>query len=251
MKQYKSFHLYLLIGQSNMAGRGEVESQDKEIHPRVFTLDKESKWMPGFDPIHFDKPIAGVGPGLTFGKIMAKYAQTARIGLIPCAAGGSSISVWKPGGYWEQTDSHPYDDAVERTKIAMENGVLKGILWHQGASDSNENDAELYEERLVTLINSLRSDLRTPNLFFIVATLGDFFVERCPEAKIVNEALRRISQQVENTACVDSAGLDHKGDQLHFSAESSRELGWRYAEALIRLQNEVKTTTNFERNETT
>lgn len=236
MAQDQNFHLYLLIGQSNMAGRGKVESQDETIHPRVFTLNKENKYKPAIDPIHFDKPqIAGVGPGLTFGKTMANYNASIRIGLIPCAAGGSPITVWKPGGYWKQTDSQPYDDAIKRTKIAVKDGVLKGILWHQGASDSNENDAELYEDRLVALIDALRTELELPDLPFVVATLGDFFVKRCPEAQIVNNALRRIPQLVKHTACVGSSGLEHKGDILHFSAEAARELGRRYADAMMRL----------------
>ena len=235
--QDQNFHLYLLIGQSNMAGRGEIESQDKEIHPRVFTLDKECNWAPGIDPLHFDKPsIAGVGPGLTFGKMIADHNPSARIGLIPCAAGGSPITVWKLGVHWEQTKNNPYDDAIERTKIALQDGVLKGILWHQGESDSNQNDAKLYEDRLAALIETLRMDLDTPDVTFIVATLGDFFVEDHLEGEIINEAFRRIPQRVKNTVCVDSSGLGHKGDDVHFSAKAERELGRRYAEAMLRLQ---------------
>ena len=242
MEQDKSFHLYLLIGQSNMAGRGEVEAQDKEIHPRVLALDKACKWVPAADPIHFDKPIAGVGPGLTFGKIMADHDPSIRIGLIPCAAGGSPITVWKRDGYWAQTDSTPYDDAIARTQVAMKDGVLKGILWHQGESDSNENDAELYEDRLATLIDVLRMDLDAPDVPFIAATLGDYLVEERPEGRIVNRALRQIPRRVKHAGCVDSKGLGHKGDHVHFSAEAARELGRRYAEAMIRLQSRAPMT---------
>ena len=237
MEQDRDFHLYLLIGQSNMAGRGEIESQDKEAHPRVFTLDEAGNWVPAADPIHFDKPIAGVGPGLTFGKTMADHDPSIRVGLIPCAAGGSPITVWKSGSRWEQTNSKPYDDAIERTRIAMKHGTLKGILWHQGESDSNESNAELYEDRLVKLIDTLRMDLGVPDVPFIAGTLGDFVVENHPEANIVNKAIRRIPQRVEHTACVDSKSMEHKGDNVHFSAESARELGRRYAEAMIRLQH--------------
>jgi len=238
MGQDKNFHLYLLIGQSNMAGRGEVEPQDKEVHPRVFALDKEGKWTPAIDPIHFDKPsIAGVGPGVTFGRIMADHNPSIRIGLIPRAAGGSPITVWKQGEDWGQTDNKPYDDAIERTKLAMKDGVLKGILWHQGESDSGENDAKLYEERLAALIETLRADLDAPDVPFIGATLGDYFIENHPAGKIVNDALRRIPQYVKNTACVDSTGLEHKGDNVHFNSSSERELGRRYAEAMLQLHN--------------
>ncbi len=236
MNPNDSFHLYLLMGQSNMAGRGEVEPEDRQAHLRVFALDKAGAWVSAVDPIHFDKPsIAGVGPGVTFGKVMAEHMPSVRIGLIPCAAGGSPVTVWKPGGYWEQTKSTPYDDALERTKVAMEHGVLKGMLWHQGESDSNPKDAALYEGRLIALIDRLRVDLNAPELPFISGTLGDFFVKSHAEGKQVNAALRNIPQQVRQTACVDSAGLDHLGDHLHFSSSAARELGRRYARAMIPL----------------
>jgi hypothetical protein len=236
MGRGENFYLYLLIGQSNMAGRGEVGPEDREVHPRVLTLDRANVWVPAADPIHFDKPIVGVGPGLTFGKVMAERDPAIRVGLIPCAAGGSPIVVWRPGGYWEQTDSRPYDDAVKRARVGMRDGVLKGILWHQGESDADGSgeDAPLYEGRLVALIGALRADLGLPDLPFVVGTLGDFFAAGRPAAEIVNSALRGIPRRVAHTACVDAQGLGHKGDELHFGAEAARELGRRYAEAMIR-----------------
>jgi hypothetical protein len=141
--------------------------------------------------------------------------------------------VWRPGGYWEQTDSAPYDNALHRARLAMTQGVLKGILWHQGESDSKENQAELYEDRLVGLIHALRTDLGMADVPFVVGTLGDYFAEDEPKAHIVNAALRRIPQRVQRAACVESTGLGHKGDRLHFSAEAARELGRRYAQAMF------------------
>src|SRR5262245_32294917 len=76
-------HLYLLIGQSNMAGRGKVEAEDKKPHTRVLMLNKEDQWVPAVDPLHFDKGSAGVGPGLTFGKTLAEADKEVTIGLIP------------------------------------------------------------------------------------------------------------------------------------------------------------------------
>ena len=228
-----NFHLYLLIGQSNMAGRGQVEPQDQAVHPRVWALDKAEQWVPAADPIHFDKPIAGVGPGLTFGKAMAEHSPGVRIGLIPCAAGGSPISVWTPGGFWEQTHSRPYDDAMDRARTAMGHGVLRAILWHQGESDCNERDVGLYEGRLVALIHALRTDLDQPQVPFICATLADFFVAGNPWAARVNQILRQIPDRVAHTACVDAGGLGHKGDELHFDSAAARELGRRYAQAML------------------
>src|SRR4051794_5233593 len=104
------FHLYLLVGQSNMAGRGKVEKEDQTPHARVLVLNKDDAWVPAADPLHFDKRSAGVGPGLTFGKVLAEADPGVTIGLIPCAAGGSPITVWEKGAAWAQTNSKPYDE---------------------------------------------------------------------------------------------------------------------------------------------
>ena len=68
----EKFHLYLLVGQSNMAGRGKVTPEDKKPHERVLMLSKDLKWVPATDPMHFDKSIAGVGLGRTFGIEMVR-----------------------------------------------------------------------------------------------------------------------------------------------------------------------------------
>ena len=90
----EKFHLYLLIGQSNMAGRGTVEPQDTLGNSKILCLNRDGDWEIAKDPIHFDKPVAGVGPGLSFAREMLKTAdKDIVIGLIPCAAGGSSIDI--------------------------------------------------------------------------------------------------------------------------------------------------------------
>lgn len=233
----EQFHLFLLAGQSNMAGRGAVAPQDRVSHPRLLALDKHGYWVPAVDPLHFDKPgMVGVGPGRTFGIEVAESDPEITVGLIPCAAGGSPITVWDPRKYWEQTNSHPYDDAIRRTSQAMEAGVLKGILWHQGESDSKPGEAELYQQRLHALIQRFRDELNPPNLPFIAAQLGQF--ETCPwdnYRHIVNDAHQLLPGKVPNTAFVPSDGLTDTGDDVHFDAASHRELGRRYARAYLEL----------------
>ena len=99
----EKFLLVLLAGQSNMAGRGFVQDSDKIPSPRVVMLDKEGNWVPAVDPVHYDKKAAGVGPGRTFANLLAATDPEITVGLIPTACGGSPISSWVPGGYWEQT----------------------------------------------------------------------------------------------------------------------------------------------------
>ena len=128
--------LYLLIGQSNMAGRGRIKPEDVETNKDLFTLNKDGEWTLARDPLHFDKPtMVGTGLGKTFGLAMLEKQPSRQIGLIPCAVGGSPIDAWQPGAYYKPTRSYPYDDAIRRAKAAMKSGKLKGILWHQGESD--------------------------------------------------------------------------------------------------------------------
>ncbi len=230
------FHLFLLVGQSNMAGRGVVEEQDKTPHPRVLMLSKENQWVPATDPMHFDKPAAGVGLGKTFGQIVAEASPGVTIGLIPCAVGGSPIDAWKPGVFYPPTKSHPWDDMVKRVEAALPAGTLKGILWHQGESDSTAKDAPVYEAKLHDLIKRLRELVKVPDVPFIAGQMGKFDgVPWNPEKEIVDKAHQSLPNKVPHTAFVSAEGLKHKGDKVHFDAASYRELGKRYAEAYLKM----------------
>ena len=124
--------LFLLAGQSNMAGRGTVNAPDRLEHPRVLMLNRSREWIPAAEPMHFDKAIAGVGPGRAFGLAIAEADGASAIGLIPAAVGGSPIASWEPGALDGPTATHPCDDAIARARAAMTSGTLEGILWHQG-----------------------------------------------------------------------------------------------------------------------
>ncbi|MFP6899368.1 MAG: sialate O-acetylesterase, partial [Opitutales bacterium] len=230
----KNLHLYLLVGQSNMAGRGKVEAQDKEPHPRVLMLTKQNRWAPAVDPLHFDKSVAGTGLGRTFGIRVAESNPRITVGLIPCAAGGSPISTWEPDGYHGQTKSHPWDDAIKRAKRAIRDGVLKGILWHQGESDSRTGPAEVYEKKLHDLIARFRKELNAPEVPFLAGQMGQFAERPWSDAKKkVDAAHGGLPGKVKRTAFIASDGLGHKGDKVHFSAAAFRELGERYAKAYL------------------
>ena len=229
-------HLFLLAGQSNMAGRGEISSEDKTIHPRIFALSKDGQWVPAVDPIHYDKKSAGVGLGKSFALALAESREDIAIGLIPAACGGSPISTWEPGGYHEQTKSHPFDDAIQRTRQAMANGVLKGVLWHQGEADSKANKASGYEERLKELIQRFRKEFGQADLPFILGQLGQFEANPWDEYKrMVNQAHLSTAEEIPGVRFVDSNGLTAKPDNIHFDSKSLREFGRRYAEAYLTL----------------
>ena len=229
--------LFVLAGQSNMAGRGAMEAIDSTPHPRVFALKPDGSWGPAAEPLHWDKPnIVGVGPGYAFGRAMAERFPEVRIGLIPTAVGGSSIRAWVPGGLHEQTQSHPWDDALQRIAHVRDTigGELKGIIWHQGESDSKDYHDE-YAGAIADLVARFRAELGEPALPFVAGQMGAFYVEAHPGSEIVNAAIAAMPNSVENTAFVSAEGTVHKGDDVHFDSASARAIGERYAEAMATL----------------
>ncbi len=232
-----NFELYILIGQSNMAGRGPLtEALKAEGNDSLFTLNKDRQWVVARHPLHFDKPaMVGVGPGLAFGIEMVKASTGKRVGLIPCAVGGSPIEHWLPGAYDSATNTHPYDDAVERILIAMKSGVVKGVCWHQGESNSQPGKAAQYLTQLTALIARIRELTGNPHLPFIAGELGGFL----KTADNINQQLALLPKLVPFTAVVSSEGLTDKGDQLHFDAASANELGKKYAVKMQWLQRQM------------
>ena len=234
-----NFHIYLLMGQSNMAGRGKITDEFKNIqHVNLQMLDSNYKWVQAKHPLHFDKPkVAGVGPGLSFGIAMAENNPSVKIGLVPCAVGGTNIDKWVPGAYDKATNTHPYDDAVKRIQEAMKYGVVKGVIWHQG--EANSSNASTYLGKLTILIDSVRTLVNNPQLPFVAGELGDFK----PQYQNINNVLKELPQSVTNTAVASSEGLKDKGDTTHFDGPSANEFGKRFAAKMIELQSAQKSNT--------
>jgi hypothetical protein len=114
----------------------------------------------------------------------------------------------------------------------MKSGTLKGILWHQGESDSKEPLSAAYEKRLHALVERFRKELAARRVPFIAGQMGQFPERPWSQTKRqVDEVHQSFPVKVANTAFVNSDGLNHKGDKIHFSAASYRELGRRYAKA--------------------
>ncbi len=219
--------LFLLIGQSNMAGRGKPEAQDKVTDPRIWMMNQEMNWVPAKDPVHFDKPIAGVGLASEFARTLVAREPQIKIGLIPCAMGGSKLDEWI-------ADGELFTNAVTRTCAAMKNGTLTGILWHQGEADSNADKVATYAARFAPMIAQLRARLHAQTVPVVMGEL----VQSRPENAAFNAALPAISAAVPNCDWVSSQGLEDRGDKLHFSPASYRELGRRYAAKFLEMEKE-------------
>ncbi len=242
----KRYDLYLLIGESNMAGRGYIEEQDQIPLDKVYSLNKQMIWVRAADPVHFDKPNAGAGLARSFGIEMSQNYPNSLIGLIPCAVGGTSIDHWEPGVMHERTISYPWDNMIKRLRFAMQYGELKGILWHQGEADSNPEKCFEYKQKLMALVNRIRAEAKNENIPFVVGELGKFFIKknkeehpemRTPPATIVIKNTKEVVREFPKMGFVMSNGLESDGGNVHFNSESYRELGFRYAKTMIRVQN--------------
>ncbi len=240
--------LFLLAGQSNMKGRGEVPANQKS-DPRIVSMQmKNDRWVVAEDPLHVDgrvdpidkKSNAGVGPGLSFAQALAAREPGVRIGLIPCGVGGSKIGQWQPG-----VPRSLYDEAVRRVRLALSQGPpgktrLCGVLWLQGESDSKDNLFPEYQKKLLKLVDNLRTDLGVPDLPFIACTIGSFVETKAtyPRAGEINGILLDLPNQRPRTACVDARDLKGNiGDNLHYNTESQVTIGPRYAEKYLSLKS--------------
>lgn len=243
----KEYDVYLLIGQSNMAGRGELLSSDTTAAiDGVCILDSAGNPVEAvaplnrFSTIRKDIGLQGYGPGNEFSRIM--HARTGRpVLLVVNAKGGSSLSQWMPG------DRHGFSaEAVRRTRQAMRHGRLRGILWHQGETDVQKQTAD-YVGRFDTMINALRDSLGAAGVPVVVGQLGRWKWAPEPDIKAFNDSvISAICNRVDNCSFVSSYGLgrryrDNEGDP-HFGRDAQRELGRRYAETMLPNVEKVDTS---------
>jgi hypothetical protein len=217
--------IFLLIGQSNMAGRGILGEVPALRHPQILMF-RDNLWQLAVEPLHTDKPqIAGVGLGMSFAMELLAHAKDAQIGLVPCAVGGTPLARWMPG-------ADLYENAVSAAKRALTSGILRGILWHQGEGDSGDPErAGSYGERFKQMVLGLRAALSAPRVPVVAGELGGFLREHagCAHFKTVNQQLRALTKVLPVYGCVSARGLTDKGDQLHFNSQSLRTFGVRYA----------------------
>ncbi len=213
--------VFLLIGQSNMAGRAALEAGDDQPIPHVLLLDDQGKWIPATNPLNrfaTDRKVLSmqrISPGFGFAKAISKAFPDTTIGLISNARGGTSVEQWQKG-------QPLYDNTIKRLR-AVQGLKVDGVIWHQG--EANRDDPK-YLGKLQNVIESLRADLKSPNLPFVA---GEIYGE-AP----INNLLRTVSEKVPATGVASAAGLV-VFDKVHFDRKSQITLGERYAEQMLKL----------------
>lgn len=259
---------------SNDSGNVFIEAADftsleRNVEQPSITIAEDPLHIP-LDPNNTDgKSLQYIGLGLSFAK--SALNNTSRdIVLVPAAWSGSAFCAndQGPDGQWNAQESDNsalgntwlFDRAVTRANLAIENtgGILRGILWHQGESDSNELCAPLYAENMERLVQQLRlsidadqrgGDLRRPdsNIPFVVGTMSKGSDERgdlsnfSPSKLIIDNAHRNLPFQLPYVALsnhddlVPANGFPCGNTTcVHFGAAALREMGDRYYNALLR-----------------
>ena len=209
----------LLIGQSNMAGRGFAEDVEPISDDRITMLNQSLEWVKMKEPIHYDKSAAGVGLAASFAKAFVETFDT-ELGLIPAAMGGSAISDWAVGGTL-------YSNAVERARVAQEDSEICAILWHQG--ESNRSNHSAYAEKLQVILDSLINDLGIDREKIVIITGELREISTNPgQRETFHAELNKLNSVYKNYGVADADGLTLNNDIIHFDAPSLRVFGYRY-----------------------
>jgi hypothetical protein len=227
------FHVFLLLGQSNMAGYAQAEAEDKVEDERVMVLGfddcaetgrQTDQWDVAVPPLH-ECWNGAIGPGDWFAKTLIERVPAAdTIGLVPCAISGERIETFmKVGGT-------KYDWIVQRARLAQQaGGAIEGILFHQGESNCGDSS---WPGKVNTLVTDLRADLEIGDVPFLAGELpysGD-----CSNH---NTLVSQLPSTVTNAFVVsaDDLAVDPADTQwnLHFGHDATVTFGERYGETMI------------------
>jgi len=252
--QDPNFHVYLCIGQSNMEGAARAELQDSTVNPRFQVMEavncdnlnrKMGFWYPAVPPLCRCK--TNLGPTDFFGRTMvANLPEKVKVGVIVVAIGGCKIELFDKDNYpsyvetapgWmkemiKEYDGNPYGRLVEMAKLAQKDGVIKGILLHQGESNSNDS---LWTRKVKGVYDNLMKDLTLDPKNVPLLAGETVNADQNGICAGMNSIIATLPQTLPNSYVISSAGCADGPDNLHFNAAGYRELGKRYAEKMLSL----------------
>lgn len=226
--------VFILAGQSNMAGRGKVEPSDTIPDPRILSINKNGELILAKEPLHFYEPrMAGLDCGLSFAKaLLPAVPENISLLIIPTAVGGSAIGQWINDETFREVPL--LSNFKEKVAVGKKHGSIKGVLWHQGESDAgSQATVEAHKRQLKRLFKVFRREVGNKRLPVFLGELGSFSVN--------HEKWQEINRQIESYVSSDrraylinTGDLNHNGDRVHFDSEGQRQMGKRFAQAFIR-----------------
>jgi hypothetical protein len=252
--QDRNFYIYLCIGQSNMEGAARAEWQDSTVNPRFQVMAAvncdnlgraKGTWYPAVPPLC--RCRTNLGPTDYFGRTMvAHLPEKVKVGVIVVAVGGCKIELFDKDNYqsyvetapgWmkgmiKEYDGNPYGRLVEMARLAQKDGVIKGILLHQG--ESNPNDS-LWTRKVKGVYDNLMKDLNLNPKKVPLLAGETVHADQQGICAGMNATIATLPQTLPNSYVISSAGCTDGPDNLHFNAAGYRELGLRYAEKMLSL----------------
>lgn len=252
--QDPDFHIYLCFGQSNMEGQGTIEAQDRSADSRFRVMATvncsnlgrtQGEWYTATPPLF--RCYTGLGPVDYFGRAMVENLPAdISVGMVNVAVAGCKIELFDKDNYqtyastvesWMKSiiseyGGNPYSRLIEMAQLAQQDGVIKGILLHQG--ESNTGDSQ-WPAKVKIVYENILSDLGLDA--HSVPLLAGEVVDAQQQGMCAyhNQIIARLPQTIPNAHVITSSGLSDGGDNLHFSSESYRELGRRYAIKMLSL----------------
>lgn len=229
----KKVWVYVMAGQSNMAGRGQVQPEDTIANERILAINKQGKLVLAKEPLNINEPsMVGLDCGVSFARALLKACPPdVSILVLHTAVGGSSIQKWIHDSVHREVPL--YTNFKNRVAAAKKYGTIKGIIWHQGEADANSKGIPVYANRLDSLFGMFRKTCKNKNLPIVMGELGYFSKTSHESFMQINGIMHEHASKDPFSAVVETKDFDHKGDFLHFNSEGQRALGIRYAEAFI------------------
>ncbi len=251
----KNFYIFLCFGQSNMEGPPGVQEMDKTNVDNRFQVlaavdypnmgRKKGNWYPAIPPLC--RPSTGLCPADYFGRtLVANLPKKIRVGVVNVAVAGCKIELFQEANYqsyasnapsWMKNiirtyDGNPYQYLVELGKRAQQDGVIKGILLHQG--ESNTNDKE-WPNKVKSVYDSLIKDLNLdPRKVPLLA--GEVVpADQHGACASMNKIIDDLPKTIPNSYAISAKGCEGRPDHLHFTPAGDRELGRRYGEQMLSL----------------
>ena len=259
--QDPNFYIYLCFGQSNMEGQGTIETVDKTVDSRLKVMEavdcsnlgrKKGFWYTATPPLC--RCWSGLSPADYFGRTMvANLPTNIRVGVINVSVAGCKIELFDKDNYqtyvsmitedWlkniiAEYGGNPYARLVEMAKLAQKDGVIKGILLHQG--ESNTGDSQ-WPTKVKRIYNNLMTDLaldptKVPLLAGEVVNADQGGV--CAS---MNSIIATLPKTLPNSYVISSSKCTDAADNLHFNSAGYREFGKRYANKMLSLMGIVPT----------
>ncbi|MBN2279599.1 MAG: sialate O-acetylesterase [Candidatus Marinimicrobia bacterium] len=253
--QDSNFYIYLCFGQSNMEGQGEIQEQDRKVDVRFQVLQsydcsnlarEGGKWYPAVPPLC--QCYSGLSPADYFGRTMvAILPDSIKIGVINVAIGGCDIRIFDKEHYLDFDDTYkedwfvdkvkayngnPYNHLLQLAKIAQKSGVIKGILLHQGETNTSDEQWPNYVNKVYTDMLKDLTVLAEDVPLLAGEVVGEDNDGVCAA---MNPIINKLPDTIHTAHVISSKGCDVKEDKVHFNAEGYRKLGRRYAVKMLEI----------------